>query len=49
MNKTTICHIPPGNPSNARTITVGQPALKAHLAHGDTEGECPSGKSRNKK
>jgi hypothetical protein len=37
----TICHIPPGNPANAHTITVGAPAVTAHLAHGDTEGACP--------
>lgn len=36
----TICHIPPGNPSNAQTITVGASAVNAHLNHGDTLGEC---------
>src|SRR5262245_632952 len=40
--KVTICHIPPGNPSNAHTITVGAPAVAAHLAHGDTLGPCPA-------
>lgn len=37
-----ICHIPPGNPSNAHTICVGsQSAVDAHLTHhGDTEGPC---------
>ncbi len=38
--KVTICHIPPGNPSNAHTITVGASAVNAHLNHGDTLGEC---------
>ncbi len=38
--KVTICHIPPGNPANAHTITVGAPAVDAHLAHGDTLGAC---------
>ncbi|HEY5652518.1 MAG TPA: PKD domain-containing protein, partial [Acidimicrobiia bacterium] len=38
--KVDVCHIPPGNPGNAHTITVNGNALKAHLAHGDTEGEC---------
>lgn len=37
-----ICHRPPGNPANANTITVGAPALRAHLAHGDTVGACGS-------
>src|SRR3989344_533353 len=38
--KVKVCHIPQGNPSNAHTIEIGRPALEAHLAHGDTEGEC---------
>lgn len=36
----TICHIPPGNPSNQHTITVGQGAVGGHLGHGDTLGPC---------
>jgi len=36
----TICHIPPGNPDNAHTITVGVNAVPAHLAHGDHCGAC---------
>ena len=43
--KKTICHIPPGNPNNAHTITVGAPAVPAHLAHGDTSGPCPQASS----
>ena len=35
-----ICHIPPGNPDNAHTITVSESAVPAHLAHGDTCGPC---------
>ncbi len=38
--KVVICHIPPGNPENPRTIEISEDALEAHLAHGDTEGEC---------
>ncbi len=34
----TLCHYPPGNPSNAKTLTVGAPAARAHYAHGDTIG-----------
>ncbi|NMO23087.1 hypothetical protein HPC49_47220 [Pyxidicoccus fallax] len=41
--KQTLCHIPPGNPANAHTITVGLPAVKAHLKHGDTLGACGTG------
>jgi hypothetical protein len=41
--KTTICHIPPGNPANAHTLCVGNAAVRAHLEnHGDTLGPCVS-------
>jgi hypothetical protein len=41
----TLCHIPPGNPAAAHTITVGsQNAYDTHLDnHGDTPGACPEG------
>ena len=42
-SKAAICHIPPGNPSNAHTINVDNSAVPAHLAHGDYLGECRSG------
>lgn len=38
--KTTVCHIPPGNPANKHTICVGNPAVPAHRAHGDFLGSC---------
>jgi hypothetical protein len=42
--KVTICHIPPGNPENAHTITVGESAVAAHLEnHGDYIGACGEG------
>ena len=37
---TVICHIPPGNPAAAHTITVGGKAPIAHLAHGYHLGAC---------
>jgi hypothetical protein len=41
--KTTICHIPPGNPANAHTLCVGNPAVPAHISHhGDHVGPCAS-------
>jgi hypothetical protein len=39
--KVLVCHIPPGNLDNPREINISVDALDAHLAHGDTEGECP--------
>ena len=36
-----LCHIPPGDPDNARTLSVNGSALDRHLAHGDAEGDCP--------
>jgi hypothetical protein len=39
--KTTICHIPPGNPANAHTLCVGNAAVPAHIQnHGDSVGPC---------
>ncbi len=38
--KVRICHVPPGNPSNAHTIEVNASAESAHLGHGDYRGEC---------
>jgi len=40
QQKVTICHIPPGNPSKAHTLTLPEPAVQAHLKHGDTLGPC---------
>jgi hypothetical protein len=40
--KVTICHVPPGNPANSHTIVVGERAVQAHMAHGDTGGSCPA-------
>jgi len=39
--KVVVCHIPPGNPDNKHTITIGSPAVRGHLDHGDTLGPCP--------
>jgi hypothetical protein len=41
VGKVTICHLPPGNPSHVLILSVGSPAVKAHLAHGDSIGDCP--------
>jgi hypothetical protein len=40
--KVLICHIPPGNPENARTISVSDDVetIEDHLAHGDFLGSC---------
>ncbi len=42
-DKVTICHVPPGNPANEHTISVGASAVPAHLAHGDSLGACGNG------
>jgi hypothetical protein len=41
--KCTICHVPPGNPGNAHTLTIGCSAVQAHLRNhpGDCLGPCP--------
>ncbi len=38
--KITLCH--KADRPNAHTIIVAEPALKAHLGHGDTVGPCPN-------
>ncbi|MCH8880031.1 MAG: hypothetical protein IID34_09125 [Planctomycetes bacterium] len=43
--RVAICHVPPGNPNNAHTITVNEDAVPAHLAHGDYCGPCEGGLS----
>jgi len=44
MPKVVICHAPPGNPANKKTLDVTFPDdLGTHLAHGDTIGLCGSG------
>jgi hypothetical protein len=42
--KVTICHFPPGNPANVQVITVGAPAVPAHVANHD-DAVCPLGDS----
>ena len=39
--RTTICHMPPGNPGNAHTLGIGDGGVADHLAHGDCLGACP--------
>lgn len=43
-----ICHVPPGNKANARTLRINRSALKAHLAHGDAEGGCETDQQKGK-
>ncbi|MDX1380103.1 MAG: hypothetical protein R3233_03235, partial [Xanthomonadales bacterium] len=38
--KVDVCHIPPGNPDNAHTITISENAVETHLEHGDHLGPC---------
>lgn len=46
-DKVVLCHIPPGDPASAHTITVGAPAMRAHLVHGDTLGACETPAQNN--
>lgn len=38
--KVVMCHVPPGNPANAHSISISPSAVAAHLAHGDYFGSC---------
>ncbi|MDQ3642936.1 MAG: transmembrane protein 268 [Actinomycetota bacterium] len=37
--RVTVCH-KPGTPAQ-KTMTLPQPAVQAHLGHGDIPGPCP--------
>ncbi|UCF80883.1 MAG: S8 family serine peptidase [Acidobacteriota bacterium] len=39
-DKVTLCHFPPRNPKNAKTIRISQADAGGHLAHGDFLGPC---------
>jgi hypothetical protein len=43
QEKIVICHRPPGNPSNAQTLTLSPSGAQHHLANhpDDTLGPCP--------
>lgn len=45
-DQVTICHVPPGNEAARHTLIISRASLKAHLAHGDTEGSCESKKGK---
>jgi hypothetical protein len=40
LESVVICHIPPGNPAQARTKEIPIEDLDDHLGHGDHEGAC---------
>jgi hypothetical protein len=39
-DKIIVCQTPPGNVGNKKTITVGAPAVAAHMAAGSCLGPC---------
>ncbi len=41
-DKVIICHLPPGNPNNPQTLSIGASAVPSHLGnhYGDALGEC---------
>jgi len=47
-DKVTICHKPPGNTENAKTLIIPRSALQAHLDHGDALGYCEETKEKGK-
>ncbi len=40
LDKVQVCHVPPGNPSNAHGICISANAVPTHLANGSYLGEC---------
>jgi hypothetical protein len=40
ISKLWVCHVPPGQPENARTLGIGIESAADHVAHGDFLGTC---------
>jgi hypothetical protein len=40
ISKVWICHTPPGQPENARTLGINSDNVASHIAHGDFLGTC---------
>jgi len=40
IKKVWVCHAPPGNPENARTLGINLSTAADHMAHGDVLGTC---------
>jgi len=40
ISKVWVCHAPPGNPENARTLGINVFSAADHVAHGDFLGTC---------
>ena len=41
--KVEVCHIPAGDMSKAKVLSVGISAYDSHIAHGDMDAPCPVG------
>ena len=46
--KAYICHLPPDNQTNNKTLYLPASAILDHLAHGDTVGKCANDAKTNK-
>ncbi|MBW6461410.1 MAG: T9SS type A sorting domain-containing protein [Bacteroidales bacterium] len=40
LDKVALCHCPPGNPNNCKTLCIGMDDVAEHLAHGDLLAPC---------
>jgi hypothetical protein len=47
LDKVAICHCPPGNPNNCKTLCISVADVAEHLAHGDLLGPCGTDHSCN--
>lgn len=48
QQKVAVCHVPPGNPAQARTLSLPEAGVRAHLDHGDVLGVCAGGQAKGK-
>jgi hypothetical protein len=40
ISKVKVCHAPPGNPENERTLSISLDSVADHIGHGDFLGTC---------
>jgi hypothetical protein len=40
ISKVKVCHAPPGNPANQRTLVISWGSVEEHVGHGDFLGSC---------
>ena len=46
ISMVNVCHAPPGNPANQRTLVISWSSVEEHVGHGDFLGSCEAAFAR---